>query len=76
MTEHRRCPKEACSWNGAKDEKEKDRHVWIKHEKWAKESNYPSIGGACDICGKEYRRRDYVARHKREKHEGKKRHRK
>lgn len=76
MGEHKKCPKETCHWNEANDEKEKTRHVWTQHKRWAKESNYPPNGGVCDICGKEYERLDYVARHKREKHDNKKRQRK
>ncbi|KAH7020474.1 hypothetical protein EDB80DRAFT_703051 [Ilyonectria destructans] len=66
---HRQCPKEGCSWEGASDEKEKSRHVWTRHQKWAEDTNYPPMGLNCDICGKVYRRKDYVARHKREDHD-------
>ncbi|KAH7176905.1 hypothetical protein EDB81DRAFT_898394 [Dactylonectria macrodidyma] len=73
---HRKCPKEDCDWEGARDEKEKTRHVWTSHKRWAEDTKYPPMGLSCDICGKEYSRKDYVARHKREEHENMKRNRK
>ncbi|KAL0940193.1 uncharacterized protein CTRU02_202956 [Colletotrichum truncatum] len=56
-----------------KDEKEKRRHVWKHHRRWATETDYPGIGGKCDVCGKSFSRDDYVTRHKKEEHEGQKR---
>lgn len=66
---HRQCPKEGCPWAGASDEKKKSRHVWTSHKIWAEDTNYPKMGLSCDLCGKVYRRKDYVARHKREEHQ-------
>lgn len=67
LLQHRQCPKQDCTCE-FDNEKEKSRHVWKRHRKWAAVNNYPSIGGQCDICGKVYERADYVSRHKREKH--------
>lgn len=67
MLHHQRCPNEGCG-SKFKDEKEKRRHVWNNHRKWATQNKYPLIGGKCDICGKTYVREDYVSRHKKQKH--------
>ncbi|KAF0320468.1 hypothetical protein GQ607_012224 [Colletotrichum asianum] len=72
MADHRKCPKHDCE-SQFDEEKEKRRHVWTKHINWAISVDYPKINGQCDLCGKVYKRGDYVSRHKREEHEGKKR---
>ena len=73
LGDHRRCSKPDCPWLGAREEKDKLRHVWKHHRKWAAEQGLPSIKGRCDECGKEFARRDYVPRHKLEVHGRKKR---
>lgn len=73
LKRHRMCPKENCTWEDATEEKDKNRHVWSEHRVWAEQTNYPSIGGTCDECGKELTRRDNLARHKKEQHRGRKR---
>ncbi|KAH6705689.1 hypothetical protein EV126DRAFT_173484 [Verticillium dahliae] len=73
INEHRKCPRKGCRWAQATDGKHRSRHVWTKHRIWATEIRYPVIGGSCVICGKTFRRVDYVVRHVREAHEGKKR---
>lgn len=40
------------------------------------DTTYPPIGGVCNICGNSYERKDFLVRHIREEHEGKKRKRK
>ncbi|KAL5923369.1 hypothetical protein ACKVV1_011543 [Pyricularia oryzae] len=67
---HQKCPKDDCPWKDGGDEKEKSRHVWKIHGKWATQNNYPSIGGECSICGMKFTRQDYVIRHHRRKHGG------
>lgn len=67
LSQHRRCPKKDCTCE-FENEKEKSRHVWKRHRKWAAMKNYSSIGGKCDICGRVFERADYVSRHKRQKH--------
>lgn len=76
MMLHWKCPKEDCDWQQGRGEKEKRRHVWKWHRKWAEETKYPRIGGACDLCGLEFDRTDYIVRHKKEAHGGHKRDRK
>lgn len=76
MKKHRKCPKDDCPWEDAKEEKEMLRHLWKTHKKWAEEKGYESITGHCDECGKEFERKDYVPRHKKEVHGKEKRARK
>ena len=67
---HRRCPTSSCAWTAEKDQKEIDRHVWVDHRKWAKESGYPPMESQCDECARVYSRKDGLLRHKREVHGG------
>ncbi|KAH8586077.1 hypothetical protein B0O99DRAFT_602792 [Bisporella sp. PMI_857] len=70
---HRRCPKEDCGWSKAKDQNQKDRHVWSNHKAWAENSGYPSQAAVCDECHKTFSRKDRLPRHKREVHAAQKR---
>lgn len=76
MKEHKKCPKEDCNWDKAKEEKEKLRHVWTIHGDWAEKNGLPSIGGYCSECDRKFRRRDHATRHMAEVHGQKKRTRK
>ncbi|KAK2022204.1 hypothetical protein LX32DRAFT_205488 [Colletotrichum zoysiae] len=69
MLSHRRCPKDDCT-SSFPEEKEKRRHVWKTHRKWAVSVGYPSIAGVCGTCGEVFARQDYVLRHNRRKHHG------
>ncbi|OHE90467.1 hypothetical protein CORC01_14233 [Colletotrichum orchidophilum] len=64
---HTQCPKVECL-SYFTDEKEKRRHVWTTHRKWAQSINFPMIGGICDHCGGTFTRDDNLLRHKRRKH--------
>ncbi|KAB5536115.1 hypothetical protein GE09DRAFT_341320 [Coniochaeta sp. 2T2.1] len=68
LRQHWKCPKEDCGWDEARDEKEKRRHVWGSHKKWAEQIRYPTIGGKCSVCEKKFTRHDNLVRHIREKH--------
>jgi uncharacterized C2H2 Zn-finger protein len=70
LEQHRQCPKEGCHWKDAKDDKQKRRHVWSFHAKWATQTSYPGIGGECPVCGKMFMRQDYVIRHRQKIHGG------
>ncbi|KAH8671716.1 hypothetical protein BX600DRAFT_459581 [Xylariales sp. PMI_506] len=70
---HRQCPKEGCGWAKAKDQNEKDRHVWSHHKAWAESSGYPSQSAVCDECHQTFSRKDRLLRHKREVHAAQKR---
>ena len=74
--EHRKCPHKNCKWDEAKDEKERRRHIQVHHRLWGEANGFGSMGANCDKCGREFARSDYVARHKREAHDGQKRDRK
>ncbi|KAI7908928.1 hypothetical protein M0657_012068 [Pyricularia oryzae] len=73
LQQHRKCPKSDCRWETKGCDKEKGRHVWKIHRKWAEQNNYDDIGGECSICGKKFMRQDYVARHRR-KHQAQETH--
>ncbi|KAI1051241.1 hypothetical protein LB506_013034 [Fusarium annulatum] len=73
MAQHRTCPKSDCSWGDASEEKQIKRHVWSNHRSWAKQTNYPPIGGPCLECNKVYTRQDNLKRHMDECHQGQKR---
>ncbi|KLU90820.1 hypothetical protein MAPG_10671 [Magnaporthiopsis poae ATCC 64411] len=70
---HRRCPKEDCSWAGARSGQEKMRHVWHCHRAWAESAGYTPMGGQCDECPAVFARKDALSRHKKEVHDGIKR---
>ncbi|KAI1878831.1 hypothetical protein JX265_003008 [Neoarthrinium moseri] len=70
---HRQCPKEDCGWAKAKDQNQKDRHVWSSHKAWAQETGYPPQGAVCDECQQTFSRKDRLLRHKREVHAAQKR---
>ncbi|KAI5464412.1 hypothetical protein BGZ63DRAFT_377620 [Mariannaea sp. PMI_226] len=65
---HRQCPKDDCEWANAKNQSEKDRHVWSMHKAWAEKNQYPSQSAICDECQQTFSRRDRLPRHKREVH--------
>jgi len=65
---HRCCPKGDCGWAKARNQKEKDRHVWSKHKVWAKNTMYPPISAQCDTCSQTFAREDSLSRHKKEVH--------
>ncbi|KAH6965050.1 hypothetical protein EDB82DRAFT_288633 [Fusarium venenatum] len=70
MHRHRTCPKDDCTWESASEEKEKQRHVWTRHKRWAKQTNYPSISGMCCECDKMFTRKDNLKRHVDKYHKG------
>ncbi|KAL7920380.1 hypothetical protein ACQKWADRAFT_163059 [Trichoderma austrokoningii] len=65
-----KCPR--CSY-AAPYPKDLTRHIWVRHSKWAEETNFPSIKAKCKICDTELQRPDYIKRHIEEVHGGKKR---
>jgi len=56
------CPRPGCR-EGQDFGNSLRRHVWTKHAKWAKETNYPPLEARCDWCDSSFARADGLKRH-------------